>query len=52
MKILAIGDIVGSIGLEKLKVELPKIKNENNIDFTIVNGENVAGRNGNNGKRF
>ena len=43
MKILAIGDIVGEGGLKKLKDELPKLKKENNIDFVIVNGENVAG---------
>ena len=43
MKILAVGDIVGSIGLKKLKEVLPMLKKENNIDFVIVNGENVAG---------
>lgn len=43
MKILAVGDIVGSIGLKKLREILPKLKKENNIDFVIVNGENVAG---------
>ena len=43
MKILTVGDIVGGVGLRKLKELLPKIKKENNIDFVIVNGENVAG---------
>ena len=43
MNILAIGDLVGEIGLEKLKKEYQKIKEENNIDFVIVNAENVAG---------
>ena len=43
MKILAVGDIVGRIGLQKLKDCLPYIKQEKNIDFVIVNGENVAG---------
>ena len=42
MKILAVGDLVGKIGFEKMKQELPKIVKENNIDFVIVNGENVA----------
>ena len=42
MNILAVGDIVGSVGIEKLKNELPKLKKENNIDFCIVNGENAA----------
>ena len=43
MKILAVGDIVGEVGLKKLKEILPKIKEEKHIDFVIVNGENVAG---------
>ena len=42
MKILAVGDLVGDSGLQKLKQEIQKIKEENNIDFIIVNGENVA----------
>lgn len=42
MKILAVGDIVGKDGLNKLKLELPKIIKENKIDFVIVNGENAA----------
>ena len=37
MKILAVGDIVGKSGVEKLKIELPKIIEENKIDFVIVN---------------
>lgn len=42
MNILAVGDIVGNIGVKKLQEELPNIKKEYNIDFTIVNGENAA----------
>ena len=42
MNILAVGDIVGKGGVEKLKQELPKIIEDNNIDFVIVNGENAA----------
>ena len=42
MRILAVGDIVGKSGLQKLKDILPKIIKENNIDFVIVNGENAA----------
>ena len=42
MNILAVGDIVGSCGVNKLKAELQDIKNKYNIDFTIVNGENAA----------
>lgn len=42
MNILVVGDLVGKIGLTKLKEELPKIVNEQEIDFIIVNAENVA----------
>ena len=42
MKILAVGDLVGENGLEKLKKDLPNLQEAENIDFTIVNGENVA----------
>ena len=43
MRILAIGDIVGEGGVKKLKDQLPKIKEQENIDFVITNGENAAG---------
>lgn len=43
MKILAIGDIVGSFGLNKLKELLPKIIEEEKIDFVVVNAENTSG---------
>ena len=43
MKILAVGDIVGENGLNKLKDILPNLKQREKIDFVIVNGENVAG---------
>ncbi len=42
MRVLAVGDIVGKTGLNKLKEVLPKIISENKIDFVIVNGENAA----------
>lgn len=42
MKILAVGDLIGSAGIEELKRRLPKIREEENIDFVIVNGENSA----------
>lgn len=42
MKILAVGDIVGSAGVNELKLRLKEIKEKENIDFTIVNGENSA----------
>ncbi len=43
MNILAVGDIVGENGLDKLEQVLPKIKEEYKIDFIVVNAENVAG---------
>ena len=43
MKILAIGDIVGDLGLKKLSELLPKIIEKENIDFTIVNAANTSG---------
>lgn len=42
MRVLAVGDIVGKAGLQKLKEVLPYIIKENKIDFVIVNGENAA----------
>ena len=42
MRILAVGDIVGNSGVNKLKAELQNIKNEYSIDFVIVNAENAA----------
>ncbi len=42
MKILAVGDIVGEIGVKKLGNVLQNLKNKENIDFIIVNGENSA----------
>ena len=42
MNILAVGDLVGNAGIQELKKQLPKIKKEYKIDFTIVNAENSA----------
>lgn len=42
MRILVIGDLVGEVGLKKLGEEIKNIKEMEKIDFTIVNGENVA----------
>lgn len=43
MKILAIGDVIGSPGRSYLKENLRSIKKEYNIDFIIANGENSSG---------
>lgn len=42
MRILAVGDLVGKAGIIKLKEALPKIVEDNLVDFVIVNGENAA----------
>ena len=47
LKILIIGDIIGESGVKKVKQVLGEIKNNENIDFVIANGENSAERNGN-----
>ncbi len=42
MKILAVGDVVGHIGLAHLSRNLRPFIERNSIDMTIVNGENAA----------
>ena len=42
MNILAVGDIVGEVGVKELQKRLQKVKQKYNVDFTIVNGENAA----------
>lgn len=46
MNILAIGDIVGSIGCRFLRAKLPALKKLKGIDLVIANGENSADGNG------
>lgn len=46
MKILAIGDVVGSIGCRFLRDKLPSLKKSEKIDLVIANGENSADGNG------
>lgn len=42
MKLLFIGDVVGSIGRNMLSESLPALKRKYRPQFTIVNGENAA----------
>jgi metallophosphoesterase (TIGR00282 family) len=42
MKILILGDVMGASGRVAIKKNLKNIIKENEIDFTIVNGENAA----------
>ncbi len=46
MKILIIGDVVGSCGTEFLKQNLGAFARNNGIDMIIANGENAAKNNG------
>ena len=52
MRVLAVGDIIGECGVQKLKNVLPKLKEEEKIDFVITNGENSAAGMGINEKNF
>ena len=42
LKVIAVGDIIGNLGVRELTNKLKNIKQKENIDFCIVNGENSA----------
>jgi calcineurin-like phosphoesterase len=42
MKILFIGDIVGRPGRNAVKAIMPELKEQNNLDLVLANGENLA----------
>ena len=46
MRILCIGDVVGSVGCRFLRAKLPALKRVKGIDVVICNGENSADGNG------
>lgn len=46
MRILAIGDVCGSVACEYVRKVLPSLKREKAIDMVIINGENSADGNG------
>lgn len=46
MRLLAVGDVCGSIGCEYVRKVLPALKKEKNIDAVIINAENSADGNG------
>ncbi len=46
MKIVCIGDVVGSAGCQYLREVLPAFKRQHGVDVCIVNGENAADGNG------
>ena len=41
-KVLAVGDVVGNPGMDRICRSLRKLKRETGADFVIVNGENAA----------
>lgn len=43
-QMLAVGDVVGEAGLKHLERHLRPLQRARKIHFTVVNGENVAGR--------
>ena len=46
MRILAVGDVCGSIGCDYVRKVLPALKRDKKIDFVIINAENSADGNG------
>ena len=41
-KILAVGDVVGNPGMERIRRSLPYLKRKYGPDFVVVNGENAS----------
>ena len=41
-KVLAVGDVVGNPGLERIRRTLRRLKQKTGADFVVVNGENAA----------
>ena len=41
-KVLAVGDVVGGPGLERIRRSLRQVKRKTGADFVVVNGENAA----------
>lgn len=42
-RILALGDVASETGLQLLEKKLRTFKREQNVAFTVVNGENISG---------
>ena len=40
--VLAVGDVVGGPGMERIRRSLRYLKQKTNVDFVVVNGENAA----------
>ena len=42
LKVLAVGDVVGNPGLDRVRRHLRQLKRKTGADFVVVNGENAA----------
>ena len=42
LKVLAVGDVVGGPGMERIRRTLRQVKRKTGADFVVVNGENAA----------
>jgi metallophosphoesterase (TIGR00282 family) len=43
VRLLFVGDVVGSIGRHAVRELVPRLREERELDFVVINGENVAG---------
>ena len=43
LRIIFIGDVVGTAGIKMIQRELPRLRQELQVDFCVANGENAAG---------
>ena len=41
-KVLAVGDVVGAPGMERIRRHLRRLKRDTGADFVVVNGENAS----------
>ena len=41
-KVLAVGDVVGNPGMDRVRRHLRQLKRKHKADFVVVNGENAA----------
>ncbi|NUQ55214.1 MAG: YmdB family metallophosphoesterase, partial [Dehalococcoidia bacterium] len=46
MRLLFLGDIVGSAGREAVRRAVPSLRSELALDYVVANGENIAGGKG------
>src|SRR5258708_6574257 len=46
MRVLFLGDVVGSCGRDAVVDTVPELRRELRLDYVVVNGENIAGGRG------